>query len=218
MNVVINLIFSLFLYIKIMIKQSKVKELRNKNDKYLTPYSIIQQLLDVIDVDKNSSILEPCCSIEKTIVKTLLKNNFTNVSFNIYDETPETDFLNFNEENKYDYIITNTPYGNKTIINFVNKMKRIATKQIICLYQLSMLCGTNNFNELWNDDDYKLKEVYVLVRPSWLMNEVREDGKYKTGINQYAWFIWEKDYKGETILKHIDNAIYVLKKSDEIIV
>ena len=39
--------------------------------------------------------------IEKTIVKTLLKNNFTNVSFNIYDENiPETDFLTFDENNK----------------------------------------------------------------------------------------------------------------------
>lgn len=199
-----------------MIKQSKVKELRNKNDKYLTPYSIIQQLLDVIELDKNASILEPCCSIEKVIVNTLQKNNFVNVSFNIYDETqPETDFLNFDENVKYDYIITNTPYGNRTIINFINKMKRIATKKIICLYQLSMLCGTNNYNELWNDNDYKLKEVYVFVRPSWLTNEVREDGKYKTGINQYAWFVWEKGYQGETIIKHIDNTRYVLRKSDK---
>jgi hypothetical protein len=198
-----------------MIKQSKINELRNKNDKYLTPYSIIQQLLDEINIDKNSSILEPCCSVEKTIVNTLQKNNFTNVSFNIYDEEqPQTNFLNFDENIKYDYIITNTPYGNKVVNNFINKMKKIANKQIICLYQLSMLCGTNNYNKIWNDRDFKLKEIYVLVRPAWLEEGIRQDGKYKTGIINYAWYVWEKDYVGDTIIKHIDNTNYVLKKSD----
>lgn len=198
-----------------MIRQSKVHELRNKNDKYLTPTSIIQQLLDNVIIDKNVSILEPCSSIEKTIVNTLIKNNFTNVSFNIYDEeNPQTNFLNFDENVKYDYIITNTPYGNKVVLDFINKMKKIATKQIICLYQLSMLCGANNYNKIWNDENYKLKEVHVLIRPAWLEETVREDGKYKTGIIHYAWFIWEYGYEGETILKHINNNQYVLKKSD----
>ncbi len=200
-----------------MIKQSKVKELRNKYDKYLTPYSVIQQLLDAIVIDKHASILEPCCSTEKTIVSVLQRNGFNNVAFNIYDETkPETDFLTFDETLKYDYIITNTPYGNKNIIRFINKMKKIATKQIYCLYQLSMLCGTTNYNEIWNDNEYKLKEVYVLVRPVWLENTIRADGKYKTGITQYAWFCWEKNYVGEPIIKHIDNTCYVLRKSDKL--
>jgi hypothetical protein len=198
-----------------MIKQSKIKELRNKNDKYLTPYSVTQQLLDMIDIDKQSTILEPCCSVEKTIVTTLEKNNFSNITYNIYDENKaETNFLIFDETKKYDYIITNTPYGNKNIINFVNKMKKVATKRIYCLYQLSMLCGTTNYNEIWSDTDFRLKEVYILVRPVWLEETIRTDGKYKTGITQYAWFCWDKDYEGEPIIKHIDNTNYVLRKKD----
>lgn len=199
-----------------MINPSKIKTLRNTNDKYLTPLSVIQQLLDVKpDIPKTASILEPCCSVEKCIVNVLEKNGFTNVSYNIFDETnKKTDFLTFDETITYDYIITNTPYGHKNVLNFINKMKKIATKQIICLYNNNILCGTNHYNNLWNDTDFKLKEVYIFVRPCWLTAEVRQDGKYKTGINSYAWFIWEKGYKGETILRHIDNTKFVLKKAD----
>lgn len=198
-----------------MMTYSKEKLLRNKNDNYLTPYSVIQQLLDMIIIDKHSSILEPCCSIEKTIVTTLEHNGFNNVSFNIYDErNPITDFLMFDETNKYDYIITNTPYGQKTIVKFINKMKKIALKGIYCLYPLSMLCGTKNYKQVWSDNEFKLKEVYVLVRPPWLEDTIRSDGKYKTGIAQYAWFYWEKGYVGEVIIKHINNTSYVLKKKD----
>lgn len=201
-----------------MIRQSKIKELRNKNDKYLTPISIIQQLLDnKSDISKDASILEPCCSIEKIIPTILEKNGYTNVTYNIFNETDlTTDFLLFNENIKYDYIITNTPYGGKTIINFINKMKSIANKQIICLYNLNTLCGTNNYNKLWTDTEFKLKEVYIFVRPCWLTDTIRPDGKYKTGINAYAWYVWEKNYIGETMLKHIDNTEFVLRKKDEI--
>lgn len=196
-----------------MIRPSKIKEKRNHNDNYLTPYSVIQQLLDVINIDKWASILEPCCSPEMTIVKTLKKNDFCNVIPNLYDETnPMSDFLKFDENVKYDYIITNSPYGDIITTNFINKMKKIATKQIICLYPMVILCGSKRYDRLWNDEEFKLKEIYVLVRPCLLTNEVREDGKYKTGMSNYAWFIWEKGFSGDTTIKHIDNTEFVLRK------
>jgi hypothetical protein len=198
-----------------MIHQSKIKELRNKNDKYLTPFSVIQQLLDYkTDIPKDASIFEPCCSNEKIIINTLEKNGFNNLSYNIFDEDkPETNFLLFDETKQFDYIITNTPYG-KIAIDFIAKMKKIASKQVIALYNFNTLTGKNNFEKIWSDNDYKLKEIYIFIRPCWLMNTVREDGKYKTGINGYAWFIWDKEYKGEPILKHIDNNRFVLSKGD----
>lgn len=199
-----------------MIKWSLKKEFRNKNDNYLTPNSVIQQLLDIkTDIPKSSSILEPCCSPEKCIVNVLEQNGYNKVSYNIFDESnPETNFLTFDEEIKYDYIITNTPYG-RCAMDFIDKMKKIATKQIITLYNLNFITGTKHYNKLWCDDSYKLKELYVFVRPCWLCDTIRLDGKYKTGINAYAWFVFEKGYKGETILKHIDNSRFVLTKNDK---
>ena len=200
-----------------MLKPSLKKHLRNVNDKYLTPFSVIQQLLDIkTDIPKTASILEPCCSVEKTIVTTLEKNGFTNVTYNIYDElVTETNFLLFDETIQYDYIITNTPYG-KVAIDFIKKMKKIARKQVIAFYTMNTLIGSKNYERIWQDNNYKLKELYIMVRPCWLLDTVREDGKYKTGINSYAWYVWDSEYTGEPIIRHIDNACFVLKKTDYI--
>lgn len=197
-----------------MITPQKKHIYRNANDKYITPYSLTQQLLDNIVINKDASILEPCCSVESCIAKVLKENGY-NPTENIYDsDKPETDFLNFDTSKKYDYIITNTPYG-KSIIPFVKQMKKIASKQIICLYPMSTLHSTTRYKEIWNDNNYKLKTILMFVRPPWLKDTVQEDGKYNTGMNAYGWFIWENNYEGEITLKLIDNTLYVNKKSDK---
>ena len=45
-----------------------------------------------------------------------------------------------------------------------------------------------------------------------LSNEIREDGKYNTGMMVYAWYIWDKEHKGSATIDWIDNNNDVLKK------
>ena len=45
-----------------------------------------------------------------------------------------------------------------------------------------------------------------------LSSEIREDGKYKTGMMVYAWYIWDRAYKGSATIDWIDNNNDVLKK------
>jgi hypothetical protein len=197
-----------------MITPQKKHCLRNKNDKYLTPYSITQLLLDNIKIDKSASILEPCSSTEGAIVKVLKSNGFTNVVENVYNETPETNIYNL--EGNYDYIITNTPYG-KCIIPMVKKMKELAAKQVIALYPISTLHSTSRFkSHIFSDEKYKLKEVLMFTRPPWLKETLQENGKFSTGINAYGWFIWERYYKGEITLRILDNSEFCSRKSDDI--
>jgi hypothetical protein len=199
-----------------MITPQKKHSLRNINDKYLTPYSITQLLLENIEIDKTASILEPCSSVEGAIVKVLKNNNFTNITENVYNETPETNI--FNLEGNYDYIITNTPYG-KCIISMVEKMKQLASKQVIALYPISTLHSTTRFkSNIFSDENYKLKEVLMFVRPPWLKETLQDNGKFQTGINAYGWFIWEKGYKGEIMLKLLDNSKYCNRKSDNVVI
>jgi hypothetical protein len=47
-----------------------------------------------------------------------------------------------------------------------------------------------------------------------LGEKLREDGKYNTGMMVYAWFIFEKNYKGNTTIDWIDNNDDVLLKKD----
>jgi len=198
-----------------MICPQKKHELRNVYDKYLTPFSITQQLLDNIRLDKDTTIFEPCSSREGSIVKVLKKNGYTNVIENIYDPAIcETDIFNLPTDT-CEVIITNTPYG-KDIPKFVKKMKKIATKQVIALYPISILHGTKRYNNMWKqDDDYKLSNVLMFVRPPMLLDDIQENGKYNTGMNAYGWFIWTKGHTSEEVsLKQIDNSDFVNRKRD----
>lgn len=197
-----------------MIVPQKKHELRNQYDKYLTPYSLTQQLLDCIELDKNIKILEPCSSTEGCIVKVLRDNGFTNVIENIYDPLkPETDIINLPDDS-CEVIITNTPYG-KTIIPFVKKMKKISTQMVIALYPISTLHSTKRFNQLWNDDEYGLSEVLMFSRPPLLKDTIQDDSKYNTGMNAYGWFIWKKGCKSNDVkLRIIDNSMFCNRKKN----
>jgi len=195
---------------KQILPNQKKKEDRIPNDKYLTPYSVVQQLLDNIELDKAETILEPCASPELTIGKVLRKNGFLAVEENIYDPSDEaTDFLK--QDRTADTIITNTPYGDKTITAFILKMKQVATKRIIALYPLSILQGIKRYTKIWTDKEFPLKEVLLFVRPPLLTDSVREDNKYLTGMTFYAWFIWEKGYAGAIQFRHINNHHFCLR-------
>ena len=194
-----------------MIAPQKKHELRNKYDKYLTPLSITQQLLDNIELAKDTCIIEPCSSENCSIVSVLKKNGYTNVRENIYIPDKEETSIFEIPDNSCDVIITNTPYG-KSIIPFVKKMKQIAKKMIIALYPVNTLSGTQRLNELWKDDDFKLSKVLMFSRPPFLTDKIQEDGKYTTGMNAYAWFIFEKGFSADTIIKLIDNTEFVNRK------
>ena len=47
-----------------------------------------------------------------------------------------------------------------------------------------------------------------------LGDKLREDGKYKTGMMVYAWFVWENGYSGLPMIDWIDNNDDVLSKKD----
>jgi len=167
---------------------------RKKSDFYETPYSITKQLLEVEHF--NNTILEPACG--DGAISKLLKDCI------YYDK--EVDFLK--ETKHYDYIITNPPFS--LALEFVLKAKEITNKKFAFLLPLSYLHGKKRFDNVYSDKEYPLARVYVFTRYPMLGDRLREDGKYRTGMMVYAWYIWEKSYKGEPVIKWLDNNIYVL--------
>lgn len=166
---------------------------RKKSDFYETPYFLTKQLLEVEKLV--GSVLEPACG------KGAISSLITCVS---YDK--EKDFLI--EKKKYDTIITNPPYS--LAQEFILKAKEVARKKIIFLLPLSYLHGKRRYDTIWTDKTFPLARIHVFTRYPMLGNKLRKDGKYRTGMMVYAWFVWDKTYKGKPQIHWIDNDKYVL--------
>lgn len=174
---------------------------RRASDFYETPYSMTRQFLDVEHFDKSKTFLEPACG-DNAIVK-VLRERFSNV--HAHDLKYGQDFLGY--DGKVDYIITNPPFS--LAKEFILKAKEVSDK-FSMLLPLSYLHGKERHDLIYMSDGFRLKTVYVFTRYPMLGDPLREDGKYRTGMMVYAWFVWEREYNGFPTLKWIDNHKYVI--------
>ena len=172
---------------------------RNASDYYQTPYSLTEKLLNREYFDKNKTILEPCCG-NGAILKVLKENNYKCYGYDINDNN-HTDFLLQND--KVPYIITNPPF--RLAKEFILHMKEVVEEKFALLLPLNYLHGKERFDIIWTDKQFPLYKVYVLTRYPMLTQDIREDGKYKTGMMVYAWYIWDKQYNGNPSIDWIDN-------------
>jgi hypothetical protein len=198
------------------------------SDGYQTPYSMTQQGIDVFCIEKSKRILEPACG-EGAIVKVLMDNGYVSVSSYDIDQRKEgadvrvSSFNFFNENEKYDVIITNPPF--KIATDFIIKASTVCLERTFFLMPLVYLHGKERFDKIFlkGIDGFKLKHVYIFVRMPMLSPEIREDGKYPTGMQVYAWFEfvncgYSKLPKNRLpTFSWIDNSPYVLRKKDLIL-
>ena len=169
---------------------------RKKSDFYETPYSMTEHLLRREPFNRELSVCEPACG--GGAITKILNNCFTG-EVTAYDA--DVDFLK--ENKRYNYIITNPPFS--LAMEFIKKAKTVATDKFALLLPLSYLHGKRRFDEVYNDKEYGLKHVYVFTRYPLLGEALRDDGKYRTGMMVYAWYIFENGYSGDPAIKWIDN-------------
>lgn len=170
---------------------------RHASDFYQTPYSITDLLLEREALV--GTVLEPACG-ELAIVSRLPKCDA------FYDV--EVDF--FQETGTYGTVITNPPFS--LAFNFIKKAKEVATDKIIFLLPLSYLHGKKRYDEIYSDTMFPLARVYVFTRYPLLESTIREDGKHKTGMMVYAWFVWDKSHVGAPEIHWLDNDKFVVRK------
>lgn len=188
---------------------------RETNDYYATHPKAVEMLLELETFNKN--ILEPCCG-EGHISNILKKNGYNVTSYDLIDRKygiTGVDFLEYNEKFNGD-IITNPPYsmaqefiehaleivenGNKvamflklTFLEGKNRKKLFEKHPPKKVYVSSsrIPCGKNGkFYERNEDDTIKLNK----------------DGNPKEVASAvcYAWFVWERGYKGDIVIKHFN--------------
>lgn len=189
---------------------------RVPSDQYQTPYSMIDQFLDVKLFDATGKFLEPAKG-QGSIVKVLRKNGYRKVtSYDIEQTPPEVSLENskynfLNEKREFDYIITNPPY--KAATDFIKKAATICRYNFAFLMPLNYLHGQARHDEIFKNKSFPfgLEKLWVFTRMPMLGVELREDGKYNTGMQVYAWYLFSKGCQKATVIDWIDNNKYVLR-------
>ena len=175
------------------------ENIRETNDYYASEPKAMQVLLNVEQF--NNNIWECACG-EKHLANELTKSGY-NVRCSDIVNRCDNEVLDFlSEDNtKWDGdIITNPPF--KYALEFAKKGLEIIPKgnKLALFLKLQFLEGKTRkafFTE------YPPKFVYV---SSSRLNCAKNGDfdKYKHSALSYCWFVWEKGYKGDTIIKWIN--------------
>lgn len=176
---------------------------RRKSDFYETPYSLTRLLLD--NVKLKGLVLEPAYG-HGAIGKVLSERKYDYIS---YDISTGSDFLE--ELHRYPTVITNPPYS--LAGDFIKKAQEISD-EIFFLLPLSYLHGKKRYDDFWTNKEFPLKKIFVFTRYPMLGDELREDGKHRTGMMVYAWFWWKKDHVGQPTIEWLDNNDCVIRKGE----
>lgn len=174
-------------------------EPREENDFYATEPKAVNLLLEKETFNEN--IWEPCCG-QGHISKVLEENNYNVKSTDLIDRgygEGGVDFLQITEKWHGD-IITNPPY--KNAIKFVKHGLDLIDNgnKLAVFLKLQFLEGAERrkFYDL-NPPKY----IYVASkRLNCAKNGDFE--KYTSSAVAYAWFVWEKGFKGEPTIRWIN--------------
>ena len=183
---------------------SKTRD-RVDNDYYATPTESTKALLD--NVKFYGNFLEPCCG--EGHISEVIKEYYSNETiYNIdivdrgYDNTLEADFLNYDFLGQtFDNIITNPPYS--LAEEFLRKGMEVINPngKIAMFLKIQFLEGQKR-KELFKQ--YPPKYIYVFSKrqnPWRNGSPTDEKGKPWSSTMCFAWFVWEKGFSGEPIIR-----------------
>lgn len=180
------------------------EEERELNDYYATDPKAIDELLRYEAFNEN--IWECACG-EGHLSKRLEHYGYKVLSTDLVDRgygiaNKDTDFLNgkyYTHTQWCGDIITNPPY--KYCTEFILKaLEKVKTGNKVAMFlKLQTLEGQDRYNKVFSK--YPPKKVYVFVKRI----QCAKNGVFKVSSAVcYAWFVWEKGYVGDTIVKWIN--------------
>lgn len=174
---------------------------RQSEDYYATEPKAAQLLLDV---EKFSPIIWECACGGGHLAQVLENNGYEVIATDlIYRDYGDKESLNFLEETLEEFegdIITNPPY--KYALEFVQKALDSVQigKKVAMFLKLQFLEGKSRKKFFLENPP---KVVYVSSsRLNCAMNG--DFDKYESSAIAYAWFVWEKGFKGDPIIKWIN--------------
>lgn len=194
-------------------QKKQKRQLRQLNNFYATHPSCTADILREEEFHKD--VLEPFCGVGS--MSEVIKQNGHNVlSYDIVDrgyglvgDFYQVDF----PRRKYD-VITNPPYDN--VIDVVLRCLDICKEKVAVLMPLRYLSSGSRYNELYKK--CPPKRVYVYQERICIAKNADFEKYNDAGANMeiYAWYIWERGFKGATELKWISNQRTVTKKKNAV--
>ena len=178
------------------------KDERDENDFYATNPKDVDILFDECKLNFAQNILEPCAG-EGHIAEVFKKRGFNVTACDLiqrkYPLDQTWDFLTQNIQFDGD-IVTNPPY--KLAAKFVEKSLKIIPngRQVVMFLKLTFL-ESKSRRKLF--DTKQLKTVYVYTnRTACARNG--DEKFFNAGAIAYAWFVWEKGYNNDPIIKWVN--------------
>lgn len=177
-------------------------ETREINDYYATQPFAVNLLLQ--EETFNQKIWEPACG-GGHISNVLLEKNYDVLSSDKFDrgyDCKKLDFLTESQPNSWEGdIITNPPY--KLALEFTQKALDVVKEgnKVAMFLKLTFLEGKKR-KEFFQENPPKV----VYVSSSRLSCAKGGDFEKYKDLNAiaYCWYVWEKGYKGDTIIKWIN--------------
>lgn len=181
---------------------SHSKHEREKFDYYATDPKAVEMLLELEDFT-DSDILEPACG-EGHLSEAMINKGLNVTSMDLidrgYPDTMVIDFLSIDIQNWHGHIITNPPYN--LAKQFVEKAISIIPegRKVAMFLKVQFLEGKSR-KELFRR--YPPRTVYISSSRILCAKNGDFEGFIKSGGSAvaYAWFVWEKGFKGDPIIK-----------------
>lgn len=173
-------------------------EERSKLDYYGTDPRSTEALLKV---EKFSELIWEPCAGHHLITDVLQRHGYTVMSTDIADydgvEHEKVDFLSGSHIWTGD-IITNPPYGLSTEFA-VKALESISPGHKVAMFLRTLfLEGTKRFEKLFKENPPKT--IYVFTNRQ--VSDKNDDFSKGSAVS-YSWFVWEKGYKGDPVIKWI---------------
>lgn len=173
--------------------RNECKENREEHDYYATQPIAVEWLMKIEELNEN--IWECACG-EGHLAKPLIANGYNVKCTDLIDRgfgQGGVDFLTQTEVFQGD-IVTNPPY--RYAQEFVEKSLNLVPEgNKVCMFLKVQFLEGKSRRDMFKK--YPPKTVWV----SSSRIQCGKNGVFKSTMLTHAWFIWEKGYKGETILK-----------------
>lgn len=182
---------------------------RETNDFYATNPKALTLLLDKLKEDNirlNHNIWEPACG-QGHLSEVLRYAGYNVYSSDLVNRGYGIANVNFLEisnrplEESFD-ILTNPPY--KYAEDFVNKSLELLRdgEHCIMFLKIQFLEGKSRY-KLYQENPPKYVYVHSSRQTCAMNGEFIQNGKEIGSAVCYAWYIWEKGFKGDTIIRWI---------------